>query len=275
MKLLTLNVHAWLEVDQMRKLNQLIDTLYEEDYDVIAFQEINQMISDPVVEDETYQKPDYDPLMVPIKVSNFAYIIVSELRKRGLHYNWTWSASHIGYDIFDEGLAVLTKGNLKSNGYDISLKSDYTDIARRNCLILDTTIGEHTYTIVNTHLSWWFRDSVYYFKNEWNKLASYLPSSSDLIVVGDFNNDAAERQTGYDYILSQTPFLKDSYTAAHEVNGNYTMAGNIDGWSGTNSGKRIDYVFTHKNLIPKKHRVVFDGENGPVVSDHYGVEVTF
>lgn len=275
MKLLTLNVHAWLEVDQMRKLDQLIDTLYEEDYDVIAFQEVNQLMTDPAIEDKAYNAPLSDPLMVPIKKSNYAHIIVEKLEDRGLHYNWTWTACHVGYDIFDEGLAILTKGDLKSKGYLVSSADDYEEITRRNALIASTTIDNQTYSIVNTHLSWWYRDGSYYFKDEWDQLTSYLPLVTNLIVVGDFNNDSAERRTGYDYILDQTPFLKDSLTSAEEVIGHHTMAGNIDGWSDSYSGKRIDYVFAHESLKPQSHRVVFDGNTGPVVSDHFGVEVIF
>ena len=44
MKLLTVNVHAWLEENQDEKLDILAQTIAEKAYDVIALQEVNQLI---------------------------------------------------------------------------------------------------------------------------------------------------------------------------------------------------------------------------------------
>ena len=45
MKLLTLNVHAWLEANQAEKIEILADTIVEKGYDIIALQEVNQLMS--------------------------------------------------------------------------------------------------------------------------------------------------------------------------------------------------------------------------------------
>ena len=44
MKLLTLNCHSWQEDNQLDKINYLAQTIKENDYDVIALQEVSQHI---------------------------------------------------------------------------------------------------------------------------------------------------------------------------------------------------------------------------------------
>ena len=41
MKLLTINVHSWLEENQLEKLNILAKVIVEKNYDVVAMQEVN------------------------------------------------------------------------------------------------------------------------------------------------------------------------------------------------------------------------------------------
>lgn len=40
MNLLTINVHSWLEDDQKKKMDILIDTILTQEYDVVALQVI-------------------------------------------------------------------------------------------------------------------------------------------------------------------------------------------------------------------------------------------
>ena len=51
MKLLTINVHSWLEENQIEKLNILAKTIVEKKYDVVAMQEVNQLINSADVHD--------------------------------------------------------------------------------------------------------------------------------------------------------------------------------------------------------------------------------
>lgn len=275
MKILTLNVHAWLEVDQMKKLQVLIDVLYEKDYDIIALQEVNQMMTDPVVNDQTYQAPEDDPLNIPIKKSNFARVIVEKLRERGLIYYWSWTASHVGYDIFDEGLAILSKTQFEPINIVLSDETRYDSVARRVALEAQTTINNQHFTIFSSHFSWWELEGTPYFKTEWSNLNGHLPEEGNVIVMGDFNSEAEVEGEGYDYIKTTSPRLRDSYVMAKEVTGEATMLGKIDGWHDAEQGKRIDYIFTSTDLKPKTHQVIFNGHNEKVVSDHFGIEVTF
>ena len=51
MKLLTINVHAWLEENQMEKIDILARTIAEKQYDVIAMQEVNQLMNNKIIFD--------------------------------------------------------------------------------------------------------------------------------------------------------------------------------------------------------------------------------
>ena len=91
------------------------------------------------------------------------------------------------------------------------------------------------------------------------------------ILMGDFNTDAINSPEDYKMILSQG--LYDTYTVAIEKDSGITVGGNIDGWSKSKEEKRIDYIFSNKKIKVLSSKVIFNGKNHPVVSDHYGLEV--
>ena len=97
MKLLTLNCHSWQEKEQLRKINYIAETIKENKYDVIAFQEVSQLIENEILYDN-------------IKKDNFVYLLNENLKKLGCNdYEFFWDISHIGYDIYEEGLCILTR----------------------------------------------------------------------------------------------------------------------------------------------------------------------
>ena len=70
MKLLTINVHSWLEENQLEKLNILAKTIVEKKYDVVAMQEVNQLINSA----DVYQG---------IKEDNFGKLLLDKIREYG------------------------------------------------------------------------------------------------------------------------------------------------------------------------------------------------
>ena len=46
MKLLTLNCHSWQEKEQLEKINHLAKVIKEQDFDVIALQEVSQHMNE-------------------------------------------------------------------------------------------------------------------------------------------------------------------------------------------------------------------------------------
>ena len=91
------------------------------------------------------------------------------------------------------------------------------------------------------------------------------------ILMGDFNTDAVNNKIDYDIILSEG--LYDTYNMAEKKDDGITVNKNIDGWKDSKNEMRIDYVFANKEIKVKESKVIFNGKNYPVVSDHYGIEV--
>ncbi len=90
-------------------------------------------------------------------------------------------------------------------------------------------------------------------------------------LMGDFNTNAFTAKEDYENILNQG--LIDTYTVAKEKDNGVTVGGAIAGWQGATEEKRLDYIFSTRPVEVKSSKVIFNGENKPLVSDHYGVEV--
>ena len=81
------------------------------------------------------------------------------------------------------------------------------------------------------------------------------------------------RGEGYDLVRSSGFY--DTYELAEERDGGATVIKSIDGWKGNSDAMRLDYIFTSEKQRIKKSRVIFNGGELPVISDHFGVEVCF
>ena len=77
LKLLTLNLHAWLEENQEEKFQIIADYIYKNDIDIVAFQEANQN-RDKILMNEN------------IREDNPSLIISNFLKKMGKNYNFVW-----------------------------------------------------------------------------------------------------------------------------------------------------------------------------------------
>ncbi|WP_225743038.1 endonuclease/exonuclease/phosphatase family protein [Marinilactibacillus sp. Marseille-P9653] len=275
MKVLTLNTHSWIEKQPYEKLNSLVESLLEVDYDIIALQEVNQPINAEEIQDDLFIRPLEEQFSVPIKDNNFAYLLVQKLRQRGMTYYWSWTANHIGYDKYDEGVAILSKRSFEVKGHLISKAKNYTSYLTRKVLKAQIEQDNIKWTVISGHYSWWLSDTgEHLFKYEWDKTLALLDfdEKENLIVMGDFNNDPKVANEGYTLIEETAPFLVDTFKVANTKIGEMTVQSAIDGWQDQPDQKRIDYIFTGKNISVDRYRVVFDGYQEPVVSDHFGVE---
>lgn len=90
---------------------------------------------------------------------------------------------------------------------------------------------------------------------------------------GDFNSPAGERSRGYDMVCADG--WQDSYEAAVRRDEGYTVEKVIDGWRERTSarGMRLDYIFSSRPERATKSKVICNGVNYDVVSDHYGVMI--
>ena len=265
MKFLTLNSHSWMEENAQQKFETLKEQILEAQYDVICFQEVNQeMASETVETDEYYQAL---PSSVAIHKDHFVRVLVEELAAHGLHYYWTWAYNHIGYDHLNEGVAVLSRQPLKADEILVSNMDDPTDYHTRRVAVAHTSVDGKEIAVASVHLSWWDKG----FQFEWPRIENYFSQvGKPFILAGDFNNPAG--QEGYETILSSSLKLQDSFIEAKETKGTYTVGPGIDGWTDNQVPLRIDYVFASPEWDIQRLHVIFDGQNKPHVSDHYGLE---
>ncbi|HHL9982695.1 TPA: endonuclease/exonuclease/phosphatase family protein, partial [Streptococcus pyogenes] len=111
---------------------------------------------------------------------------------RGQHYYWSWAYNHIGYDIYQEGVAILSKQPIHVSDILVSAMADETDYRTRRSLIAKTTLDGKEVAVVNVHLSWFDKG----FLGEWEKLEKELLTlNCPLLLMGDFNNPTD--QDGY------------------------------------------------------------------------------
>ena len=254
-----------MEENPQQKFEDLLKDILEKQYDLICFQEINQTIESPVVPVNDLYHPT--PSAEPIHQDHYVRCLVEKLEEEGLSYHWTWAYNHIGYDRYHEGVAILSRTPIQASELLVSDVNDPTDYHTRRIAIAETQVDGKDIAVASVHLSWWDKG----FQQEWARLEErFSQLQKPLILAGDFNNPAG--QEGYQTILASPLSLQDAYEAAQERSGSYTVPPEIDGWKGNSEPLRIDYVFTTKDLQVKYLHVVFDGQNSPQVSDHYGLK---
>lgn len=275
MKVLTLNTHSWVEDKPEEKLKQLADELAKQDYDIIALQEVNQSISTAAAQSDTFICPKEERFAVPVTEDNFAYQLVNQLQSKGLTYYWSWAATHVSFNQYDEGIAILSREPFTAESYLVSSTQVYSNYYTRKILNAHIDIDGTSFNVFSVHFSWWQdAEGNQLFKDDWKETVKKLNPSDNahLLLMGDFNNDPSEKGEGYDLVGKTAPFLKDAYEIAESRIGEATITQEIDGWEGHIDEKRIDYIFVGEEIGVDTCRVVFDGKREPIVSDHFGVE---
>lgn len=260
MKLLTLNCHSWQEENQLDKIKYLAEIISHKDYDVIALQEVSQSINSASVE-------------MDIKEDNFALLLKMELDKiTENNYEFYWDFSHIGYDVYEEGLAIMSKHKFINNeSFFITKGEDRTYWKTRKIVKSSIEIKDEIFDFYSCHLGWWIDDEEP-FKYQADKLLDTISNSAAAIFMGDFNNNAFVRNEGYDYLLSKG--LIDLYLETDSTDEcSATAKGKIDGWEENREKLRLDLILSNKPLKVKSANVIFNGKNKNIISDHYGVEL--
>lgn len=259
MKLLTLNCHSWQEKNQMDKIKYLAKVINEKQYDVIALQEVSQKKFSKKVNGN-------------VRKDNFVLLLINELELLdGENYDYFWDYSHIGYGIFEEGLALLTKHKIveKESFY---VSKNNTKLFYKSRLITRITIEikKELIDFYSCHMGWW-KDESEPFKLHLDNLVKKINTERQSFIMGDFNNNAYIEGEGYSYILENN--FKDTYTQASEKDEGITVQGAIAGWKGEHSLKRLDLILFTKEALVNSSKVTFNGKNKDVISDHFGVEV--
>lgn len=264
MKLLTLNTHSLVEHDSRRKRELFVRAILQERPDVMALQEVNQTRSaDPV-------KVPSDGVVaserVLLRSDNHAYLVAEQLRKQGLLYHWVWLPMKIGYDRYDEGLAVFSRFPVREwQSVRISRSDSYENFRTRYAL----GIRSADQWVYSVHTGRWQEEGES-FSAQWACLSEHLKNKKKVWLMGDFNSPAEETGTGYDRIRQSGWY--DSYVRAQKKDEGVTVPDAIDGWrDGTGAAMRIDYIWSNFRADVLRSEVVFNGKRLDRVSDHYGV----
>ena len=260
MKLLTINTHAWLEENQDEKMEILAKTIAEKQYDVIAMQEVNQLMNSPVI---------YDG----IRNDNYGWKLLEKLEKyTDTDYYYHWSNSHIGFGKYDEGVAIITKHPIKDEDefYCTFSQSVRVINARRIVSItLDYEGQEIEFYSCHMNLPTCKGEDI---DQNLSNLINYTDNKNLKIFMGDFNTDYFHQVDDYKRILDKG--LYDTYELAEKKDGGITVYKNISGWEDSMCQKKLDYVFINRKLDVKESFVIFNDDNYPIISDHNGLEVT-
>lgn len=259
MKLLTLNVHAWLEENQQEKIEILARTIAEKNYDLIALQEVNQLIKAPFISRD-------------LKEDNYGLILVNRLNQLvEQKYSLFWSNSHIGYDKYDEGIAFLTKLPVYDvDAFYCSQHQQIDSILSRKILGLTLAYQGQLIECYSCHINLPHCEEESQLENI-RTIVNRSASQHLKILMGDFNIDAISDEQTYQQIKSFG--LIDSYEIAEQKDSGITVEKAIDGWRNHKQEKRLDYIFLTKAKKVLSSQVVFNGKNSPIVSDHFGVEI--
>ena len=259
MKILTLNCHSWQEEEQVEKIKYLAKTIYEKDYDVIALQEVSQHRESQLVYDD-------------IREDNFALLLVEEIKKLGTMYNFIWDFSHYGYDIYEEGVALLSKQPfIRSESLYISQSNSIENWKSRKIVGGSIELNHEIYTFYSCHTGWW-SDEEEPFRYQGEKILEILKNTDNKVFfMGDFNNDAGVTGEGYDFLIKNG--LIDTFITAGIKDDGCTVPGEIAGWEEDRSKKRLDLILTGTPMEIYSSNVIFNGKNKKIVSDHFGVEI--
>lgn len=258
MKLLTLNCHSWQEENQLDKIKYIAKTINEKNYDVIAMQEVSQHINSDIV----YEN---------IRKDNFALLLQDELKNLGNDkYDFYFDIVHFGYDVYEEGLCLMTKLPIVSKESFYVSKNDKINFWKsRKIVKIKALYKDIEMSFLSCHLGW-FNDCEEPFKYQADKLIENIEKDNLTFIMGDFNNNANIVNEGYDYLAEK---LIDTYKISKNKDEGITVKGKIAGWDKNKEDLRLDIIFTNKEVEVLKSEVIFNGENKTIVSDHYGVSV--
>ena len=270
MRFLTLNTHSWCEIHQILKIRTLAKFIIEQQVDVIALQEVNQLTSTPVVKEPLNYRGGAG---VPVREDNYALLLVQALNEMGATYEWTLTETHIGWDLYDECVAILSRLPIRGiKPIEMSPDYDYHQVQRRaaQAALIETETG--TFWCATTHMSWWDFDGEPLFAQEYTHLSQALAECAEtapVLLGGDFNSAAHLPDEGYAFVTATG--LIDTRTIAKHTKGENTVHREIAGWEGSSDAKRIDFVFTDRLVDVASHEVVFRDNSTEAISDHSGL----
>lgn len=147
MKLITLNTHSLIEEHYEEKLHAFAEVIRKEKPDILAMQEVNQLACEEIWPDE--KLPGFvrcRGFSLPVRRGNHAARLAELLKDSGLSYSWTWISAKMGYDRYDEGMAVFSLSPIAdTDQFQISRSFDYHYWKTRRVLGIRTEADPDTW----------------------------------------------------------------------------------------------------------------------------------
>ena len=210
---------------------------------------------------------------IPVREDNYALLLVQALNEMGARYEWTLTETHLGWDRYDECVAILSRLPIRGiKPINMSPGYGYHQVQRRaaQAALIETETG--TFWCATTHMSWWDFDGEPLFAQEYAHLSQELAEcarTAPVLLGGDFNSAAHLSDEGYAFVTSSG--MIDTRSLAEHTNGENTVHREIAGWEGSTDAKRIDFVFADRLLTVNSHAVVFRDNSPEAISDHSGL----
>ncbi len=279
MKLLTLNTHSLAEPEYEKKLRLFAELVEREEPDIIALQEVNQTVaSSPAKDAEDFGYIPCSGYQGQVKEDNHGLNLARILSGSGIFYHWTWVPAKLGYDIYEEGLALFSLSPIEdAEHFFISASQSFSNWKTRKAVGIQVG-GQWFYSV---HMGWW-GDEDEPFACHWDRFQEHIKRHREekkiVWIMGDFNSPCDRTGEGYDYVRNSG--WHDTYELAEEKDGGITVGHVIDGWRQEEGqqgkppkGMRIDYIWCCDKAEVRRSQVVCDGVSSPVVSDHYGLMI--
>ncbi len=267
--ILTINLHTYQESMQNEKFNLITDLIGLMDIDFVALQECAQHKNSPIVQGI-------------IRDDNMALEIARRLKQSyDMEYNYVWNWAHYGWEVWEEGVAVLSKHPLlDSDERYVSTATGTNTISSRKVIYGAYQIPEGRMHVFSAHTHW--RTSL--SDEEQNKQIeniktmvaekeAFIPDAMSW-VCGDFNVNPTSDfpwSEGYNTMVKNGTF-KDSFLSIYPDANNRPAQAIYNTIGGSQPG-RIDYIFMKQNnrMQVIESQIVFTGNIIGKVSDHYGV----
>jgi maltose 6'-phosphate phosphatase len=258
LKILTLNLHCYQEDDQDQKLSLIARAISDLNVDVVCLQE--------VAEHWNGGRGDW--------MSNTARIIRERLRhSHYLSYHLYTDWSHLGFDRYREGVALLSKYRFHSkDSRYVSSSRDVYDIHSRRAVMAQVHVPHvGLINVYSVHLSWWDCG----FREQFTRLRRWAESEhrADLaatFLCGDFNAPAGSQ--AYFFVAGQGEY-EDQFleaTSRDLFDRVFRKPWRQDPESGLSASPRIDFIFKRKDSALRilSARVLFTDRDYGRVSDH-------
>ena len=273
--ILTLNLHTYQESNQYEKFNTIVELIAKMDVDFITFQECAQHRSSTIVNGI-------------IRKDNMALIITDKLKEKfDKEYSYVWDWAHYGWNVWEEGVAVLSKHPLvESDSRYISTNVSTSNITSRKTIYASyqmqsksgVQIGKINFFSVHNH--WRTSETDNEQNNQITNIQNMVTEKDSLnpsivsFVCGDFNVNPTSSypwSEGYFNMINNNEYI-DSFLEIYSDANDIPAKSIYNTIGGTYPG-RIDYIFMQNkpNVKIIDSQIIFNNDVVESVSDHNGV----